>query len=338
MQNTLANNYINHIGLVIDASISMRNHSDAVIKVTDNQVKYLAKRSQELDQETRATSYMFNDTVKCVHYDKDVLRLPSMSQLYRVSGNTALIDATLQCIEDLEKTPELYGDHAFLIYVITDGEENVSRRRSYELTQKLKTLPDNWTVAVLVPNATGVFSAKAIGFPAQNISVWDTTSSRGFEEAGARIREATDAWMTNRQQGVRSSKNLFKMDLDVTNLNSSTVNNTLKRLGHNDYHLMSVHNDSVIRPFIERSVGVYNAGKAYYQITKAETIQSTKKICVLDTSNGSVFTGPEARNLLGLPNQDARVKPADHRRYEIFVQSTSHNRKLIGGTKVLVLK
>jgi hypothetical protein len=81
--NTLDANYINHIGFVIDSSLSMATHARNVIKVTDNQVEYLAQRSKELDQETRGTTYMFNECVTCVHYDKDVLRLPSLAKHYR---------------------------------------------------------------------------------------------------------------------------------------------------------------------------------------------------------------------------------------------------------------
>ena len=49
-------NYINHIALVLDASGSMSHLSSAVVQVADNQVQYLAARSKELDQETRATA------------------------------------------------------------------------------------------------------------------------------------------------------------------------------------------------------------------------------------------------------------------------------------------
>ena len=331
----LEQNYINHIGLVIDQSLSMNSLKNEVIKVTDNQVSYLAKRSQELDQETRATLYLFNDSVDCIHYDKDVLRLPSLANRYRPNGMTALVDATLKCIGDLEKTPELYGDHAFLIYVITDGEENASTSNYRMLSQRLSKLRDNWTVAVLVPNQQGVFEAKKFGFPAQNISIWDTTA-KGLVEAGNVIRKATDTWMENRSKGVRGSTNLFQ--LDVSNLDVYTVNNTLQHLNPNQYHLLNVRTDSTIRPFVEYALGSYRLGSAYYQMTKKETIQANKLICVIDKNTGVVYTGTPARNLLGLPDYKIDVKPADHNRYDIYVQSTSVNRKLIAGTKVLVLK
>lgn len=330
-------NIINHIGLVIDQSSSMGHLRNEVIKVTDNQAQYLAQRSKELDQETRATSYLFDDKVRCIHYDKDVLRLPSLAQHYNPSGMTALIDATMKCIIDLEKTAQLYGDHAFLIYVITDGAENRSRLYGHtDLAAKLRSLPDNWTVAVLAPNQQGVFEAKRFGFPAQNISVWDASSARGLEEAGQAIRKATDNWMQNRSKGIRGSTNLFQ--LDVSKLNATTVKSTLKRLLFGQYDILNVPHDDVIRPFVEANLGHYRTGSAYYQITKAETIQGNKVICIRDKNDGTVYVGQEARHLLGLPDYNARVKPADHSQYDVFVQSTSVNRKLIGGTQVLVMR
>ena len=169
-------NYINHIVFVVDSSGSMSGLSNDVVKVFDAQIKHLAIRSKELDQETRVTVYLFNNSVRCLIYDKDVLRLPSLQDYYRADGGTALIDGTVTALEDLALTPQKYGDHAFLAYVMTDGEENASRHTSQDLVTKIKNLADNWTVAVLVPDQTGVHESKKFGFPANNIQVWNTTA------------------------------------------------------------------------------------------------------------------------------------------------------------------
>lgn len=81
-----------------------------------------------MDQETRVTVFQFDDVVECLVYDKDVLRLPSLRNIYGPArANTALIDATIKAVNELKETPERYGDHAFLCYVLTDGQENASR-------------------------------------------------------------------------------------------------------------------------------------------------------------------------------------------------------------------
>lgn len=331
-------NYINHIALVLDKSGSMQHLEKEVIEVADNQIAYLAKRSKELDQETRATVYTFDGSIECIFYDKDVLRMPSLRGIYRAGGNTALIDATVKSIEDLSQTPELYGDHAFLVYVLTDGEENGSRRNTAsQLESKIKNLKDNWTVAAFVPNQTGKFEAKKFGFPADNIAIWDTTS-KGLSEVGETIRKATDSFMTGRATGVRGSKNLFNMDSAVAQVNRSNVAAVLPKLHPGQYRMAEVKSEGRIDEFVEKfTKRAYRLGEAYYQLSKPEKIQGTKTIALFDKKTKEVYVGPEARRLIGLPDYEVKVAPASHPDLEIFVQSTSVNRRLVPGTKILLL-
>lgn len=330
-------NYINHIVFVIDRSGSMSALSNEVVKVFDAQIKNLARRSQELDQETRVSVYLFDSTVECLIYDKDVLRLPSLSKHYSVRGQTSLIDGTLKALEDLQKTPELYGDHAFLTYVLTDGEENASRNSPSTIVEKLKKLPENWTVAVLVPDQRGIFEAKKFGFAADNIQVWSTNTA-GLNEVGNVITKATDAFMKNRSSGVRSTKSLFTIDASA--LKSSEIQKKLNELSEgSDYELLNISRESPIKDFVESWIKEpYRKGSAYYQLTKPETIQNHKQICIQNKRNGKVFYGPNARNMLGLPNVEIRVNPVSFSEFDLYVQSTSANRKLVPGTKLLVLK
>lgn len=335
-------NIINHIVLVLDASASMTNVSRDVVKVADNQIQYLARRSKELDQETRITVYTFNTTgywnapqhnIDCLIYDKDVLRVPSIAGLYNPDGATPLIDATLTALEDLEQTPEKYGEHSFLVYVLTDGEENQSKRSSFELSKKLANLKDNWTLAAFVPDQNGVFEAKKFGFPKDNIAVWDATSAKGVSEMGERIRETTETFMVNRSKGIRGSRNLFQLAKPSV----GEVENNLTGLTRGSYDVLDVYSTGRIDEFVKSHTGhPYVVGRAYYQLTKTETIQPQKQIAIL--ARGQVYTGYEAREMLGLPDEHVKVKPSDFDEYDIFVQSTSTNRKLIAGQKLLVLK
>ncbi len=330
------NNYINHIAFVLDESGSMGHLQNKVIDVFDNQIEFLAKRSQELDQETRVTIYAFADNTRNITYDKDVLRLPSLRNHYNPDGLTALIEATQKAINDLKKTPELYGDHAFLIYVLTDGGNNKGNHLASALKKEIEGLPENWTLAVLVPDQTGVFAAKGFGFPAQNISVWDATSAKGFEKAGATVRQATETFMTNRAQGIRGSKNLFTVD--AKNLTKSAVKNTLTELNPSEYDILDVRKKVAVQPFVESWKLPFRKGANYYQLMKAETVQNYKQVIVQDKVKGKLYAGVEARQLLGLPDQEVKVTPGDFKDYSIFVQSTSTNRNLVPGTQLIVLK
>lgn len=336
-------NKINHVVFVLDASGSMGSRVGEVVKVTDAQVGYLAQRSTELGQETRISIFDFANSgdFNCLIYDMDVLRMPSLAGLYKVRGMTALIDATIQAVDDLAMTPEKYGDHAFLMYVITDGEENNSRHSAQSLKDKFGKLAENWTLAVLVPGNEEANRAKAWGFPEGNIAQWDVTTAEGFTKAMQVMQKATDGFMAGRAQGLRSSRNLFTVD--TSNLTHKAVTQNLTKVDPKTYTFLDVPKKAntvrtEIRPFVEASMKnfAYRTGCAFYQLTKPEMIQAQKEICVWNRGTGELYSGQQARDLIGLPPINIKVQPGQHTAFDIFVQSTSVNRLLVGETKVLV--
>ncbi len=343
MKLTNINNYINHIVFVVDASGSMGHLSNDVVKVFDSQIEYLAKRSKELDQETRVTVYLFNNNTKCIIFDKDVLRLPSLASFYDANGGTELVGATLTALEDLGNTHQKYGDHSFLLFTLTDGQHNGTGSVS-QLSNKIKTLPDNWTLAVLVPNSVCVHEAKKFGFDKDNIQVW-STDKNGINEVGNTLKEVTNTYMTNRAKGIRGSKNLFNLN---TNISKSAVKNNLQQLDSNSYHFIPITDtggiikDGVRKIYLKQFVEAWNItfckGANYYQLTKPEKVQGNKQICIREKFSGKVFSGLNARNMLGLPNHEVKVSPADFGDFEIFIQSNSDNRLLIPGTNLIVIK
>ncbi|WP_329026045.1 vWA domain-containing protein [Streptomyces sp. NBC_00690] len=340
-------NYINHVALVLDASSSMSHLSGKVVEVADQQIEYLARRSRELDQETRVTVYVFADNVECVIYDKDVLRMPSLKQLYRAGGMTALLAAALKSQRELAQTAQLYGDHSFLTFVLTDGQENVSHRcpdapfsNPLELTdavaKMIATQDDNWTLAVLVPDQMGRREAMNCGFPKENIAIWDATSTQGLEEAGQVIQEATEKFMVGRTKGIRGSRAVFSTGAQTVN------QDTIKAAGLTPanpakYELIPVSRAAAIRDWVTESGHTYGTGRAFYQLSKPEKIQARKQIAVMEKKTDRVYTGPAARALLGLPDVEVRVKPDHNDDFTVFVQSTSVNRKLVPNTQLLLM-
>lgn len=332
------NNFINHIAILLDASSSMLDKKKhlGVIKVTDALIADLAQKSKDMDQETRVSVYTFAYDVECVIFDKDVLRLPSIKDFYKPYGMTPLIDATLKSQDDLAKTAQMYGDHAFLTFVITDGIENYSKNSAYDLALRLEGLPENWSVACMVPDQRGVTVAKAQGFPTDNIVVWDATSAEGVAEIGKTISQATDTYMTMRASGVRGSKSLFSNSLG--DLNKATIKNAkLKALPKNKYQLLDVDEAAPIREWVQSKGFDYRLGVAFYQLTKRETIQPQKNIALMEKKTNKIYTGDQARNVLGLTQDEDRVSPDWNPDFEVFVQSTSVNRKLVPGTKLLLV-
>src|SRR5206468_1048652 len=88
--------------------------------------------------------------------------------------------------------------------------------------------------------------------------------------------------------------------------------------------------------FVEDNGLSFKKGRGFYEFTKTETIQGYKEIILLDRATGDFYAGDRAREMLGLPvGETARIRPADLDKYGVFVQSTSVNRVLQGGTHFL---
>lgn len=343
-----AKNLANHVAFVLDASGSMDHLTHKVIEVADRQVASLATNSQKYNQETRISIWVFSDryNIECVVWDMDVLRLPSISEFYKPGGQTALIDATMKSIEDLGTVSQIYGDHSFLMFVWTDGQENNSfNRNPLVLSNKIKSLPDNWTVAALVPDIRGVADAKQFGFPAGNIQMWDASTEKGMEEAHQVILDAHTSFMKARATGVRSTSNLFDMSAAAVNKNTIKAAG-LTPLDPSEYILTTVvygknfqDGDDWISTYTTNVLGhQYVAGRGYYQLTLAPVkVQIQKDIAIVEKKSGKVYTGKNARALLGLPDMVVTLKAGQNPDYDIFIQSTSPNRKLLHGQKYLYL-
>ncbi|MHB9296098.1 hypothetical protein PilKf_01852 [Pillotina sp. SPG140] len=107
------------------------------------------------------------------------------------------------------------------------------------------------------------------------------------------------------------------------------------------FQVLFVGEDMPIREFCLAQHVEFKKGRGFYELTKAETVQQYKEIILEDKSSGDLYTGPAVRAYLGLlPHMESggaheRLRPAAAHDYIVYVQSTSVNRKLIGGTRFL---
>ena len=102
------------------------------------------------------------------------------------------------------------------------------------------------------------------------------------------------------------------------------------------FQVLDVDDDCAIKEFVEDNCLPFKKGRGFYEFTKPETIQDYKEVVIMDRRTGEMFSGGYARSLLGIPiGATARVHPDSLTKYRGFVQSTSANRKLVGGTSFL---
>lgn len=337
---------VNHVAIIVDGSSSVDKLAPAVKRVIKELVARLAEESRQRKQETRVSVYGFADATACMIWDADVLRLPDIDDLYEPYGNTALLDATAQALDDFRTISQKYGNHGFLAYVITDGEENVSMRFGMNNSRKasgmqafLAAQPENVTVAVLVPDQDGVRAAVNYGFQRGNITTWDATTEEGVEAAGRMIGAATSNYFTARSKGATRSSTVFSTGVDA--VNAATVAQANLTPVHDSQYVMLLvepeRHGEAIGAFVTRKGLRFVRGKGFYRLTKKEEIQVQKNVMIREIATGTVYSGPDARAILGLPDMNVRVSPDLNPLYEIYVQSTSNNRKLVGGTSLLYM-
>lgn len=336
---TKLQNLVNHVVFLLDesSSMSMSGHTQDVINVFDSQIKFLCRRSQELNQETRVSVYKFNEITQCLVYDMDVMRMPTLKGLYRPSGGTALREAAETAIRELKLTPTIHGDHAMLLFCLTDGEDN----RSYKTTPAaLKTLigglGNNWTLAILVPDKKGENYAQSCGFELNNISIWEVNAAGAINTVGTKVQNATEKFFQARAVGTRGLTNLFELN---GNLSPQKVVGNLEQLDPTKYMVINIRKDKeVIKETCEAWLKTpYRIGSAYYQLTKKETIQASKNVIVKHKRTGKVYEGAKARELVGLPSHEVKCAPTSSLDYQIYIQSSSVNRYLYAGTELIVL-
>lgn len=102
------------------------------------------------------------------------------------------------------------------------------------------------------------------------------------------------------------------------------------------FQVLIVEKDCDIRGFVTANGLIFKKGHGFYEFTKSVKVQDYKEVIVQDRATGEMFTGDEARELLGIPvGASAQVKPDKLCTYLGFIQSTSVNRKLLAGTSFL---
>ncbi len=106
--------------------------------------------------------------------------------------------------------------------------------------------------------------------------------------------------------------------------------------GSDKFKVLNVPTDIRIDEFVKSNKLAFEPGRGFYQFTKRVEVQGYKEVVVINKATGQIYQNVQARKLIGLPaDKTATVSPTDHADYICFIQSTSNNRKLIGGTKFL---
>jgi len=330
-----------YIGISRDHSASMRSLTKAAQDDYNNTIDAINSAATENDIDTvvsvvncgvgpsgRVTRDIVNSSIT---------KLKQMTSYTADGGSTPLFDSVGELITMLEDVPD-FGekDVSFMIYVVTDGEENSSGTWRHKLAEKIKKLQatDKWTFVFRVPHGYKTKLA-SLGIPAGNIEEWETTE-KGMREASLHAMAGMRSFYSARKTTGITHTDSFFADLSAT---KKEVKATLTNISKEVKFLKVKSGGTQIRDFVEsKTKKGMKLGSAFYQLTKPEKkVQDYKMIALRDKTNGAVYAGQNARDLLGLPDSGTiKLEPGNSPKYDIFVQSTSVNRKLIAGTEVLL--
>jgi len=329
---------INHFVICLDRSGSMQPIRKNAVDTYNQNARSIRDGAKNSGQEATISLTTFGGSVLTHHFCDPVDSLSSEYSDYRPMGTTPLFDAVANMIYKLKDRKDSEDDNvSYMFIIITDGEENASSIQADEFNRLVASVQktDRWSFAFLVPpNAARNFCLK-FNIPEGNVKEWEATA-RGMQEAARQVDAGISSYYATRSLGMKSTTGFFQTDMAKISVHE--VKNRLVDI-RDKVKLIDVNRTSAIREFVERELGQsYQTGRAFYQLIKDEKIQYHKKVMLKDRGDNAVYAGTEARHLLGLPDGvDVRVRPGDHANWDIFVQSTSVNRKLLPGTKLLYL-
>jgi hypothetical protein len=227
---------------------------------------------------------------------------------------------------------------AFLLHVITDGDENASAQHDAESLRRLMSTvqsTDRYTLTFMLPPGAKAGFCSKFGIPDGNVEEWERTTS-GVERSSTATQTGMSQYMAQRQKGVRSVKTFYTTNASAIDQNQ--LRSTLQDIAGQVY-VWQVKAEADLRDFCELHSGApLLKGAAFYQLTKPEkNVQAWKRLLIRRKGSGEIYAGhDDVRRLLGLPaGCDVGVNPGNHGDYDIFVQSASVNRKLVRGTDVI---
>ena len=329
-----------HVAFCIDESGSVRGIISPLVKAYNQTQSDIREAVLSEGQEASMTALAFGDRVlkhRILYAGQQVqtVTLLKVSDL-NPTGLTPLFDSVYRAIKKLEELDDGDPTTSFIITVVTDGQENDSRKPGVHATLALineKTATDRWTFTFMVPRGESQWFSRKYGIPIGNIQDWDTKTAKGTEEGFAISSQAYRGYFTGRSKGIMSTKSFY------SNLSGVTVREARSELSEitKQVTVITAKNLCLIKECIENQGLPYIKGAAFYQLVKTEKkVQPYKIVAVRVKSSGKIYAGNEARVMLGIDvSNTVRLVPGDHGKFDVFIQSTSYTRKIPQGTDVL---
>lgn len=203
------------IAIILDRSGSMKGIREQTIKGYNDQIQSLREEASNPDSgETTVSLIIFEGEVMPSYFERSINFLTDMkAEDYNPDkGWTAMNDAVGYTIERLLKeTDSEDPDTAYLVVIISDGQENKSKKWTSaalaELIQKVQATK-RWTFTYLGANQDLSKVQDTLGLEHSNMARW-SSSRGGSAYAMAENSKMTKKYMKARQAGATQVTNLY---------------------------------------------------------------------------------------------------------------------------------
>lgn len=203
-----------HVVLLLDASPSMddpppNSLRDPAIRGVNDQVAALRATTSTA---AGVSLLQFSDETRPSYVDVDLGRVKKRTRAEydpNRGNGTALYDGVHAAIDLLE--PKVRDDETALVVVVTDGQENSSRRDyvgELAVRIKAKQLTGRWTFVLLGPRATARATAEKMAIPVGNVQTFEAkplSLEAGFDET----RRGIGRYMDARSRGVGGTDGFY---------------------------------------------------------------------------------------------------------------------------------
>ncbi len=221
-----------YIAIVLDASGSMASCLNATISGFNEQVQEI-KSKASLGGETFVSLWTFNSSLFEHFVNKDPNFIHEITDKdYCPSGGTALRDAVGSAICRLATEDD--KDSAFLVMIMSDGEENSSKEFSVKALADLITEKKNtgrWTFTYMGSNQDLTKVAKEMNLDYGNMINY-TSTKEGTARGMIRSRKAIGTYMADRAFGFSNSCSLYSADNSIAHVDDAVNLNQTANIGN----------------------------------------------------------------------------------------------------------
>jgi Mg-chelatase subunit ChlD len=161
---------------VLDVSGSMKENSKMLIDGFNENIQDMRADKNPVDY--RVTLITFSNSSFVQYSKRPLSEVTPLTSLF-CDGGTALFDAVGDAVMQLSDSERV------MIIVITDGENNSSRRYSLESVKKMVEEKQNkkWAFTFLGASLANWSGGQTLGFKTSNFMSFDGDYSRGFDAA-----------------------------------------------------------------------------------------------------------------------------------------------------------